>query len=198
MKNQKRNIEILALYHKGLTYQKIGDIYGLTRERIRQLLNKILGKKPDRLQERVAEKALVKKTHAETVKFLCRKCNKPVTYGEAGGKGVFCSDKCRRLYRNTERQGVDKCDYCGKVYHPYRVRKFMHLDKGFCCLRHYNLYRSDLRGKGLMGWRTKERDIEIYALRKSGLSYKKIRAIIGPMSTSTLCSIIMRTKRRMG
>lgn len=39
MGKRERNEEIVKLYDAGLTYQQIGDMYSLTRERIRQILD---------------------------------------------------------------------------------------------------------------------------------------------------------------
>lgn len=39
MGKKERNQEIVKLYDAGLTYQQIGDMFSLTRERIRQILN---------------------------------------------------------------------------------------------------------------------------------------------------------------
>lgn len=38
----KRNLKILEMFVKGKTYQFIGDSFGLTKERIRQIINKHL------------------------------------------------------------------------------------------------------------------------------------------------------------
>lgn len=44
MANPKRNLEretvICALYQEGKTLQEVGDVFGLTRERIRQILRR--------------------------------------------------------------------------------------------------------------------------------------------------------------
>ncbi len=44
MEKQKRNEKILSLRKRGLTYQNIADLYGISRQRIHQIVQNILSK----------------------------------------------------------------------------------------------------------------------------------------------------------
>ncbi len=195
MNIKNRNKIILELYYKGKTYHKIGDKYGVSRERIRQIINKELGHRPDRMQERRERKSETLKNWEKEVKFICAQCGKVVTNGEAGGRRTFCCDKCSTRARNTRRKGKSKCAYCGCTYSPFRVRKYKDLDLGFCCFKHYNLWRKDNKGKGIFRTKCRERNIKILKMKEAGMKYEEVVKVVGKMSRPAFWGAIYNARK---
>lgn len=86
-----RNDNMLDLYNKGHTLQAVGNMYGLTRERVRQLLN---------------ETGKYHKHVAAIYKFTstCKTCRESFTVETRSSKSIrriFCSRDCQNNYERT-------------------------------------------------------------------------------------------------
>lgn len=186
----QRSKKMLARFNEGLTLQKMGDEFGITRERVRQILKKFTGENvaSKRIVERKRIREEAREKKGRTVKFICRRCLKPMTYGEAKRQRFFCSPLCEKKYWTTARIGRSKCDYCGGMYSPYRVRKWMHLNRSFCCVKHYNLFRHDV---------LKRRDAKIIGMRNSGVSYSKIMKKMGYKTLSSVYNTAYKARKRL-
>jgi len=85
-----------AYWQEGLTMEQIGRILGVTKERVRQIMEK-LGI-PRRYPPR------------ERTRF-CPNCGAPLPTGKR-----YCSDKCKEEYRREKYWVKLKCNYCGREF----------------------------------------------------------------------------------
>jgi predicted nucleic acid-binding Zn ribbon protein len=94
-KIENRNLTLVKYRQNNpcLTLQEIGDEFGITRERARQVLSK-------------HNAPTVHKT--DKLIMLCRQCGKPCP----GKRTTFCSNKCSFDYHHVWLT----CDYCGKTF----------------------------------------------------------------------------------
>lgn len=119
-----RNVEIVDLVSSGeYTLQEVGDMYNLSRERIRQLYFKVTRKSHTDIRRIVQERKKQQKKFLkdETVKFVCLGCGKKVKNKEAQRKRTFCNE-CFYLYRVRHKDPtvILQCIVCGNQFHPYR------------------------------------------------------------------------------
>jgi DNA-binding CsgD family transcriptional regulator len=87
-----RNSEVILLGRKGLTYQAIGDRYGITRERVRQILNQA-----GVTEERKAEK---ERRDAELIAL----CEEGLTYQAIADKCGLTQDQVYTRVRTIRRR----------------------------------------------------------------------------------------------
>jgi hypothetical protein len=122
-----RNKEIVQKANTGLyTLEMLGDVYGLTRERIRQIYTGITGK-PYREHLKYAKRQHKIKITAQKklVKYYCSVCGKGVTFGKAYHGTKLCAG-CRKRMRTQQRcPTLVKCDNCGVMYYPRRASYFL-------------------------------------------------------------------------
>lgn len=138
-----RNVEIAEKLESGrYTLEQVGAMYGVTRERVRQIHKKITGKparaRLSNLQEiRKERKARIDKTLA----YYCKGCQKPVLHKDR--KVKFC-DTCWDIRFNQERNPnvTLKCRRCKRDFHPFSNWKSpsvagAHKKGVFCCQHCY-------------------------------------------------------------
>lgn len=146
----KRSSEILDLYRSGMTLQEIGRIYGVTRERVRQIVKKVIeqvaenesilkgisvdievfndgiSKKRREFQEskKIAKRPkVVPKEHRWSKYYVaCRRCG---TTSIPHVKKGLC-EECIGIFRAGRREIIiakhgSKCDVCGKLRADARV-----------------------------------------------------------------------------
>lgn len=109
--NEERAVLVVKLIEAGFTLSKVGEMLGLTRERVRQVYAKKTGHGV--IEHRVSEKiALVERALPALLKMrekICRHCSTPFTrkYAQA-----FCSKACARSFWNHQqmlrRKYIDK------------------------------------------------------------------------------------------
>ncbi len=137
-----RNLEIVE-FNKTHTLDVTGQKYGLTRERIRQIVKRSTGhgssykelmmqKKKIRIQEKIKLKAI----EDAQVRLICPVCKVPVLFGESTKKAKRCR-KCQDALNHGRALETVKCDNCGRLYHPWRnfqnIRKERPGIHQFCC-----------------------------------------------------------------
>ncbi len=112
-------------FNKTHTLQETGDKYGVTRERIRQIVKKVTGHgssfietKMQRREEARAEKARLRAIHDQEVRFICPECGGPATFGETSKKSIRCR-KCQGFRTSHRSVFAINCDFCGVSYHPW-------------------------------------------------------------------------------
>lgn len=116
-----RDQEIIRMLNLGNTLQKVGDKYGITRERVRQIYFKFVGKSNSlskRENRRIAMEAEQKKTA-----FVCQICGKDITYKERKGAQRFCKECFPgvRRFNHEPRVGFTViCSGCGIKFSPTR------------------------------------------------------------------------------
>jgi hypothetical protein len=81
MKCKQSPENILRLYNNGSTQESIGVCFGITRQRVQQILKKIPG-----------YKARIKKTLF--ISYICRFCGKEVIKPNYYGTHKYCDRKC--------------------------------------------------------------------------------------------------------
>lgn len=128
-----RERQIVFLMNTGLfTLERVGKLYGISRERIRQIYKKKIGtshiEKRDRLFQPQIQKEI--KKLLKSVKFHCVACKKPVTYEKARNSYSLCKN-CRKIQVIEQRNPYITliCTKCGKSYHPLRNYLYFPLNK---------------------------------------------------------------------
>lgn len=134
-KTLKRNKQIVKMLKSGdFTLQMVGDHYGITRERARQIYRTTTGTPYDcyRGKKLNKEKGKLNKIHLKEVKFLCKACHSPVTHKDGRYKHHLCS-KCHEIMNKEQRDPyvVNLCLNCDKPFHPSRNRKRLKGFRGF-------------------------------------------------------------------
>jgi hypothetical protein len=107
--------KFIELYGEGKTLQEIGDEYGITRERVRQLLNRNFKEEYNELKaQRIAENAIreAEKKRAKVIIQVCRVC----------GDG-FEGNKTHRSFCSREHHDLWVAHYVKIVYHE-RLRGY--------------------------------------------------------------------------
>lgn len=116
----ERNIKIVEMMKLGeFTLQEIGDMYGVSRERIRQIYKRHTG---EGYRLRLTNEQKHKLEELNSVAFNCVECGNP-EHNDIKEEYKICRE-CRRKYRKEQRNPyiLKKCSYCGDNFHPFRNR----------------------------------------------------------------------------
>jgi len=120
METTSRNKNIVNLFMSGLTLQEIGNIEGITRERVRQILHKELSVEPYLEQIQLNRQ---NRPHKLT-KFIkvCPKCGKIFSGRVKNPEKFTMCVKCRKIERRARRTATFVCQNCGveKTYLDYK------------------------------------------------------------------------------
>ena len=120
METTSRNKNIVNLFMSGLTLQEIGNIEGITRERVRQILHKELSVEPYLEQIQLNRQ---NRPHKLT-KFtkMCPKCGKVFSGRVKNPEKFTMCVECRKIERRARRTATFVCQNCGKVgtYKTYK------------------------------------------------------------------------------
>jgi len=115
---ERQKYEIEALRRKGYTSADIADTLGLSANTIKSYLRRKQGQITD---------------------DLCRNCGRPIVQNPRAREKSFCSNRCRQLWWNSNRDQIQhrdsrtiECAYCGCEFraHGKRQRKYC---SSACC-----------------------------------------------------------------
>lgn len=124
------------------TLQQLGDVFGITRERVRQIYKKLTGKSYGVERRKkilslsdIAAQQNLKRLEEPKICPACKKEYFPRTLHQK-----MCLD-CRLLIKgNRDPYTWCKCLYCGKDFHPIRTWRFVPaLKNKYCSQEHYML-----------------------------------------------------------
>lgn len=107
---------VMRIFFPGEVLQTIGDRWGLTRERVRQIISSYLSG----MDYVSARKTLEK----ESSMFKCFVCGDSLTVEKARKVNSYYCDKCTKLVGKYDLKDPAECDYCGDIFFPYRNRKY--------------------------------------------------------------------------
>ena len=136
----QRDQTIVAEIFIGKTFQSVGDKFGISRERVRQIFKAKTGMGRDELKR--AEKFQKKVNLMQKIKFFCKQCKDPVIYSQQGIR-KFCSTTCWKEYYSSRGEGCRNlkvkliCSGCGIDYHPHRNVNSPSILKGKTLKRNY-------------------------------------------------------------
>jgi len=112
METTSRNKNIVNLFMSGLTLQEIGNIEGITRERVRQILHKELSVEPYLEQIQLNRQNRPHKTGY--YKRICPSCNQEFSGIEYLDKPFLICKSCRSAERQLRNLELYTCLNCGK------------------------------------------------------------------------------------
>lgn len=121
MRIDARSKEIVSLLETGrYTLQEVGGIYGISRERIRQIYKKSTGESSNHRSIYLKEKGIMDRIlRSQQVKLLCAGCGIKVRYREGANKKKYCP-ACSYLSVHKAR-AMSKtriCLNCSNPFHP--------------------------------------------------------------------------------
>lgn len=121
--HRERDVEIIRLINEGKTYQEVGDMFGIVRERCRQIYVKYMGFSPVKLRQSIHDQKS-KKYNLET-KFICLACGKKINRLKGRGRNTFCKECLPPSAPGVDRKRVTltyevECAGCGKKFTPTR------------------------------------------------------------------------------
>lgn len=113
------------------TLEQVGKIFGVSRERIRQIYRRATGKKT---RERINKKTEIRKKRLEKegaeTKFICDGCGKKSPKKDSGK--MFCLD-CRKISKGGKDPRIKlTCKRCGKIYNPSRSYPYLKYESKYC------------------------------------------------------------------
>ena len=166
---------------EGATLEDIGRVYGLTRERVRQIMTKPWGTSLSEIREALRANAF------QDSKVRCVACGGPRSSSRPGS--TTCSRACRALLFRYDLNELRTCDNCGKEYHPYRNWKAYAGGSRYCSIKCYMVHgRGAHRGGRLL--KVSEKILsEIEDTR--GYSIRDISGVLG-MSYATVQSLVFK------
>ncbi len=123
------------------TLQSVATAYGLSRERVRQIVFRQTG------QDSITIK---QKFMAANIKFFCPICGTPrVLKGQTKintRKHIYCSTACQKLTLKYDLNHKLECSFCGRDYFPLKNHKhYINIgSENFCSTFCYILFRRNL------------------------------------------------------
>lgn len=103
---------------RGEITQKVGDMFGITRERVRQIYLKYTGRPA---KERMVKRLFEEEERLNKVSFRCLLCGREVTVREGRNRQHYCSDCVPFSSRGQKRiHARVKCTGCGTRFTPTR------------------------------------------------------------------------------
>lgn len=155
----KRKQNMKSLRSQGMTLQKIGDKYSVTRERVRQIVNDVHTPKAWRIASHAARRTCF--ICRVTLKFparFCEKCMKEnklyqgrdLPRGIVRGRDKNTCQVCGYKWKGTEKKRLDVHHlegFCGKMSRIYDKPETLYRLITVCHKCHYNLH--DHRKYGL-------------------------------------------------
>lgn len=109
------------------TLQSIADAYGITRERVRQIVNGVLGFDYGKAKGRLRKISPYLK---------CKWCGGQLGQGRI--KTKFCSVRCRENFQKYDWKNLKKCEQCGDKFYPPRNWESMREGlRRFCSMKCY-------------------------------------------------------------
>ena len=110
------------------TLDSVGKMYGISRERVRQIFNKRLHQSP------VLIRKSLKQEHGE--KMCCVVCGEALSRYRIQKGSKYCSTRCRKLYEKYDWKPA-RCKQCGKMF--LRNRNWTHTGGSgkYCSLKCY-------------------------------------------------------------
>jgi hypothetical protein len=117
------------------TLRTVGERYGVTRERVRQVLESCFSRAgSDNGVKRILDGREALKKIAENL--VCIWCGGNLSRHRVQISSHYCSEKCRIAMTKIDKT-EQTCDGCGKKYFPWRVRKYYNLKDGYCSFKCY-------------------------------------------------------------
>jgi len=121
------------------TLQSVGNHWGVTRERVRQIVSKATTVPYQTIRD-----GLIK----DTTKFCCVACGKPISPRQAK---AYCSWRCSSVVVKYDFKNPKICKYCKKEFFPHRNWRSLSVRRKsvsgqYCCLKHYLLDSSRKNG----------------------------------------------------
>lgn len=115
---------ILKCHDAGITMIKTADTLGITKQRVDQIYKRERGRywSEEKKRKKMAELNRIIE-RANTVKFVCKNCHKPVLWKDAGNAKIYCTIFCNKEFKSRFQRNFKKtnvCVGCGINFHPYR------------------------------------------------------------------------------
>lgn len=161
---RRKIINIIKLSEDGMVMSDIGNVFGLSRERIRQILNKYA-------PEIIAANEIKKYR-------ICEVCNEEKKgVHDRNGHKLICQDCYKRLVKAKKRKWskkYTKCIDCGTTRRPHHIRgrcRRCHYKYEY----HYNLKRKKSITKSGEKWRKKNKDKVRASNKKASLKQAEKR-----------------------
>lgn len=180
--NRIRVERIINLRNTRHTLDEIGKEFGVSRERIRQIVSK---QSPEYIKEFYSISMKKGKALVDKIKFFCKRCGKE-TNDVPSKKKIFCSQECYIKYpipeeiKNNFKRPYDKDQYLRKTYPDYSEKRKAHMRKYLLGIYHNPESRKNLFNKQKIygkRWRDKignEGGIRLENLRaKQRAAYRK-------------------------
>jgi hypothetical protein len=124
----------IAAYEELRSMRAVGDRFGITAERVRQIMKRN-GVKPTPRVRIVAMKR-------------CERCNTEIT----GGGRYYCSYACQRAALPVREQDRRECDGCGRPFYRRDTRpRLKNLTRWYCSQRCYHKSQRARRAEVLEG-----------------------------------------------
>ena len=123
---KSRDIILETLFPEA-TLQSVGDKYGMTRERVRQIFKKITGQSPKDMRRQFL---------IDGDNFKCPICGNPVRPRNPG-HNKYCSKACYALTTKYDINTLSECQNCHGTFFPLRNWKSLtkqHSGK-YCCTK---------------------------------------------------------------
>ena len=141
-----RNDLLIAGLQQHKTLQEVGDMYGLTRERVRQIWFMRTGFPLKVMRREVKEIYQMLYPPPPPPTYFCKVCGTELT----GSQRVYCGFLCKNKWTSRRRDKIAQvCEWCGKSYYPFETAKY-YKQKGsywFCCKEHQIQYQRNYSQK---------------------------------------------------
>jgi hypothetical protein len=103
------SLDLVARHPDGMTLEKIANVFGLTRERVRQIEEKAMVRSADRIKDSEYD---IKPHEVETA--TCIRCGEIYPRQIAGRKSKYCTKRCYMTAYNDRKRAKRKAEkQCG-------------------------------------------------------------------------------------
>lgn len=133
------------LIHEGKTLEEVGKLFGLTRERVRQIFNATTGN-----NVMATRKALL----------ICKLCGKK--FKTFYSQKEFCCIQCKTLFDKFDYSKMITCIKCGGGFYPHRNWKQTRAVNKYCSMKCY----IEDGGRGALSRRFLEKVRKMYEDKK--------------------------------